>query len=169
MDLWQIAEYEGLHTVSVTESNNGYPTNVRTAITGFDSWEQAEDLAQQHGLQTVLLTQNFGWVLWYNRGWINEPPRIEPEDLGYNYILLNDFDEEEFTREFINLQEGCECNIEDIVEEAKAAQEVRDAAYYLEDDEAVFYGRNVAYDYEVVKLHPTAWEYDSRRYCVALI
>lgn len=65
---YDLAEQLGLDIVSVTSASNGYPQNVQLALIGFDTFEQAEDVANANGLTIVSLYKRDGWNLWAEQG-----------------------------------------------------------------------------------------------------
>lgn len=69
MDLHEINElaYEnGYHVVNTTIERSGYPRYTSYAIVDFDSFKEAEEFADKHGMRVVLLTKRDGWDFWYN-------------------------------------------------------------------------------------------------------
>lgn len=64
----QIAQDNNLSYVETTSEGGGYPRNIQPAIIDFDSFEQAEDFANQHGLALEFVEKKDGWRLWYRTG-----------------------------------------------------------------------------------------------------
>jgi len=46
-----IAYQNGLELIETTDQRNGYPSHLKYAIIGFDSFEQAEKISKGSGLQ----------------------------------------------------------------------------------------------------------------------
>lgn len=66
--LENIAYEQGLELIETTSERNGYPSNLRKAIIGFDSFEQAQELAERYGLKVQEFERRDGWQLWYRTG-----------------------------------------------------------------------------------------------------
>lgn len=166
--LEEIAYEQGLDFITTTSEGTGYPSHLRDAIIGFDTYEQAEELAKEYNLSIEIFTKRDGWNLWYRTGheaW--EPFERSAEDYGDDYsgytkADLEDFYENEvqpfvadfndFTslRDFLDTMENVKERIED-----------------AEDDEIVITCCN---DYcETIKATTMAYEYDTHHYAIGLI
>lgn len=86
---YDLAEQLGLDIVSVTSASNGYPQNVQLALIGFDTFEQAEDVANANDLTIVSLYKRDGWNLWADQGAACGPIELCAEDYGDDYISFN--------------------------------------------------------------------------------
>ena len=64
-EIREIAEAEGLRTIETTSEANGYPAHLRLAIVGFDSLEQAREVAERHGMEVMEFDRRDGWQLWH--------------------------------------------------------------------------------------------------------
>lgn len=60
-------EYD-LDIIEVTQGENGYPTGVYKAVTGFDYFEDAQSFANEICGEVVLLSKRDGHQLWSNKG-----------------------------------------------------------------------------------------------------
>ena len=49
-DLYTIAEIENLQVIETTSAINCYPQSIKKALIGFESFEQAERVAEEYGL-----------------------------------------------------------------------------------------------------------------------
>ena len=67
-DLESIAEENGLEVITTTSAKNGYPQRLQRAIIGFDTFEDAEKMANENGLSIEIFTKRDGWNLWYRTG-----------------------------------------------------------------------------------------------------
>lgn len=75
-DLREIAENNGLTYAESTSGTNGYPSNIKGIIIGFDNFKDAEELAEKHGLSMIVTNESANHVVDYisvrynNRLWI---------------------------------------------------------------------------------------------------
>lgn len=53
-----------LSCVETTSARTGYPENLSWAITGFETYEEAEEFAREHDLELIWLTKHDGWNFW---------------------------------------------------------------------------------------------------------
>lgn len=105
--------------VTVTSGNNGYPSNLRTALL-VDSWAEAQAIADAHpGVTISSIRKRDGWSLWEDRGSMCEPYNMLADYETYgrvikskndviNYLGLDDSD---FLREMSteDLADRLEC------------------------------------------------------------
>lgn len=68
-DKYYIAEQNGLDVVCTTSEASGFPRNICHAIVGFDSIEEARELASENGMEVVSLSKRDGHDLWYRDGY----------------------------------------------------------------------------------------------------
>lgn len=64
-DFYTIAEIENLQVIETTSAMNGYPQSIKKALIGFESFEQAERVAEEYGLSIEYFTKRDGWQLYY--------------------------------------------------------------------------------------------------------
>ena len=67
-DFIKLAEEQGLQLVEVTQGMNGYPKGIYKAIIGFESYKDAEEMAEKNGLERVTLRSRDGWQFYENLG-----------------------------------------------------------------------------------------------------
>jgi hypothetical protein len=85
-NLDEIAYENSLVLATTTIGRNGYPENLKPAIIGFDSFEDAQELAKEHGLIITTLFKKDGWDLWVrNNETTYEPLKASSNDFGDNY------------------------------------------------------------------------------------
>ena len=96
-DLAEIASENGLQLIETTASRTGYPERLQKAIIGFDTFEQAEELAKENGLSIEFFRKRDGWNFWYRTGsTAYEPFRRSAEDFGDDYSEFSKEDLEDF-------------------------------------------------------------------------
>lgn len=133
-DIISESNISSLRVVETTSSRNGYPSHVLPAITGFESWEQAEQFASDNGLALMWCDYRDGQNLWYRANTASVPMTITADDFG---DCWNIEDNEEFWFEgFQQDMASCE-SIEQMKELLKVGEEIHDAFGTLGDDEAL--------------------------------
>ena len=97
IDLREIAENNGLTYAESTSGTNGYPSNIKGIIIGFDNFKDAEELAEKHGLSIEFFTKKDGWDLWERtNNQAHEPMKNSSDDYGDNYHQFEKMSEEEY-------------------------------------------------------------------------
>ena len=88
--LENIAYENGLQYIETTTGMNGYPQHIRGAIIGFYTFQEAEDLAREHGLCIRTFFKRDGWQLYQREsGSTYRPLRITASDYGDDYNQLD--------------------------------------------------------------------------------
>lgn len=147
--------------VETTSEMSGYPRGLGRAVVGFDTFEEAQEVADKYGLTVVKLHKRDGWQLWYNDGqkmYDGDRPTLEPEDMGYRTMYQSDDSERvvEDLKAAIAELDDIDC----IFNLAQSHKEIIEELDTLGDDEAIFTGHD--------SKTPTEWEYDTHHYCVAV-
>ena len=97
LNLSEIAELNSLEYIETTSGRNGYPQAIKSAIIGFDTFEDAEKLAEEHNLSIEFFTKKDGWPLWCRTGNnAHEAMKNSSDDYGDNYSQFDKMTEEEF-------------------------------------------------------------------------
>ena len=82
----EIADEYGLDIIETVTSGNGYPENLQKALVGFETFEQAQNVADQYGMMITTFTKRDGQQLYFRNGnQTYEPLRITVEDYGDDY------------------------------------------------------------------------------------
>lgn len=163
----ELASENNLQFVETTSGRNGYPENLKPALVGFDTFEDAEKFAQEHGLDTWLFHKRDGWQLWNRVSSVYEPMSINYEDYGDNYNLYTAVElENYFENEVKPCLENFD-NIEGLREFLDKQETIMDELENLNEDEAVvtYCG---AY-YETIQLHPMEWGHDTHNYIIGVM
>ena len=144
-DFIDLAAQKGLDLIETTSERSGYPLDLKKAIIGFASFEEANELAQEHGLSIEVFQRRDGWNVWYRTGnRAYDPFTRTAEDYGDDYNLFTAGDAADYYE-----------------------NEVDDAICALEDNEAV-----VTYQgslYEKIKKHSMGYYFDTHYYAIGLI
>lgn len=164
-----IASENGLQIINTTSERNGYPHDLKDAIIGFKTFDQAKELANKYGMSIEIFHKLDGWDLWHRTGILAccEFER-DPEKLGEGYRFYTDR-AEYFRNEVIPILQGIDDSydydsFEDLFLETKTICEELDM---LKDDEVYVYqdGRFI----DTIKLHAMRYEYDTHHYAIGLI
>nr|DAF77463.1 MAG TPA: hypothetical protein [Caudoviricetes sp.] len=120
------AQAYNVNTVTTTPNYNGYPEDLKTALIGFTSFENAEKAANEIGGHIIELSRKYGHDLWTRGGEMFRA--FDYTDAGTmfgdNYEVFTDSGEYwKFTREALaQLIEGCQ-DIEDATDIVASVQE----------------------------------------------
>ena len=167
-DLEYIAEANGLELIDTTAARNGYPERLQRAIIGFDTFEDAETLAEEHGLSIEIFSKLDGWGIWYrtsNHAW--EAFERSSDEYGDDYRQYSKDDLESF---YV-------CEVQPIVDSfddfaslrgfLDKMEEIRDKIEDADDDELVLatcYGY-----YDTIKKTTMSYCYDTVHFAIGLI
>lgn len=66
--LEQRAEQLGLLVIDTTDNGNGYPSNLKKGVIGFDSFKQAEEFAKEVNGEVTHFYKRYGWKVYTRRG-----------------------------------------------------------------------------------------------------
>ena len=66
--LESIAYEHGLDLIETTSDASGYPRDLKYAIIGFETFDEAQELADRYGLTVREFTRRDGWQLWVRGG-----------------------------------------------------------------------------------------------------
>lgn len=160
----EIAAREGLEYIETTTGRNGYPENIKGAIIGFDTYDQAEEIAAKYGLDIELFKTRYGWQFWERCGWQPTPLKISAEDYGDDFRQYNDIDD--VLDELKNLVTYMG-SIDEIIAAAENAREIIDEINDCKPGEIVITCQGKYY--ETVAEETMRWDYDSKIFTIGLI
>ena len=92
------AEELGLTIIETTDNGNGYPSNLKKAVIGFEDFEDAENFVKENGGEIIELRRKAGQQLWSRGSRAFEPfymSTIYDNDPCYEMYFCGD--EERFT------------------------------------------------------------------------
>ena len=88
-DFIDLAAQGGFELIETTSERSGYPLNLKKAIIGFESMEEAREYAEQHDLSIEIFHKRDGWNVWYRTGDREyEPFTRTAEQYGDDYNLF---------------------------------------------------------------------------------
>lgn len=167
--LESIAYENGLQYITTTTAANGYPQNLRGAIVGFNTFDEAKALANKYNLRITTFYKKDGWQLYRRSGdttW--EPLHITASDYGDDYksftndISVEDFLENELLPSLVPTTFG------DIITYTYRYEELFDKIVAAADDELVIASSFGDY-VETIKKDLMEWSNDSQTWVVGLI
>lgn len=94
--LENIAYENGLEYVTTCENgNNGYPKNLMGAVVGFESIDDARDLAKKYDLDIIYLHKKDGWCMYERIDYATEPikPKVDWYGDDFNFFTEDDRDD----------------------------------------------------------------------------
>src|SRR5690606_19492966 len=167
-DLAEIAEANGLDYIETTSERNGYPSNIKSAIIGFDSFEQAQELANTYGLSIESFEKRDGWALWYRTGnSMYEEFTNSVEDYGDNYMEYAPMEREEFYEQEIKEILSDFDSWEDLSDFLSRMESIWEEIEKLEDNEVVIAHEGRYYD--TISTKSMSFYHDTKHYAIGLI
>ena len=167
-DFYTIAEIENLHVIETTSAMNGYPQDLKKALIGFDTYEQAEKVAEKYGLSIEYFTKRDGWQLYYRTGnHAYSAIEVSAEDYGDNYRSFTSSDYDDF---YENEVKDIICNLDSFDEVDRLLEtkkKIYEAIEDLDDDEMVI-TRDGEY-YETIKRVTMSHYYDTKTTVIGVI
>lgn len=167
--LENIAYENSLEYIETTTGTNGYPQHIRGAVIGFETFAEAEKVAQEHSLRITTFFKRDGWQLYQRNGNITwEPLKITSSDYGDGYKhFTNEMSESDFIEEELlpNLSATTFGDIQNITQKY---EELFDKIVEAEDDELVIadtFGEYV----ETIKKEQMSWSYDSKTLVIGVM
>lgn len=167
--LRDIAEQNELSYIETTPERNGYPSRIKGAIIGFDTFEQAESLAVEHGLRIEVFTKKDGWQLWHRTGnWANEAFTMSTDMFGDNYTeFSSDVSEDDFFDTEIQPFISDFNNFDEVELFLNWKKEIFEEIEKASEDEIVI--TKYGYYYNTVKTKLMQYYYDTNHFAIGLI
>ena len=167
--LHEIAESNNLEIIETTSQANGYPSNLKYAIIGFETFEDAEKLANEHDLEIESFEKRDGWQLWARAGnRVDEPFKNSADDYGDDYSEFNggEMSEEVFIADEVLPRLESFDNFEDLESFIKSKKEV-----FEEIEKAGVHQKVITYmgDYcETIDTESMYFYHDTRHFVIGL-
>lgn len=164
-----IAYENSLEYIETTTDMNGYPQHLRGAIIGFNTFAEADAVAQEHGLRITTFFKRDGWQLYLRDSDTRySPMNITSSDYGYGYKhFSNNISQEDFLEEEV-LPSLVATTFGDIQNIVQRYEELFDKIVEAEDDELVIadtFGEYV----ETIKKELMSWSYDSKTWVIGVV
>ena len=165
----ELAEAQGLQFIETTSERNGYPSNLKDAIIGFESFKQAEEIAEKFGLEIITFEKKDGWQLWHRSG--GRPYQAftnSSDDYGDNYQEVGKMDEEDFIEnEVMFFFEDAKESFDQIESFLKQKKEIWEEVEKMEDNEIVITHEG-RYS-ETIKKESMYFYHDTKHIAIGLI
>lgn len=158
--------------VETTSSLSGYPENLKWALTGFPSWDDAEDAAKALDGEIISLRRRDGQQLWTRDGRVFEPYTRTPvsddeEIIPGGESSAAEFWESESAAIAGRLEDGV--SVEDFARMARKAEKIYKAINDASEEEGVLISMSSNY-LDVVDLRPMEYhDSDVTAYQIAVI
>lgn len=169
-DLHEIADSNNLEIIETISEANGYPSNLQYAIIGFETFKEADEIAEKYGLEIESFEKKDGWQLWYRTGnKMYETFENGSDDYGDNYSEFNggEMSEEAFLEEEVLPRLSEFETFDDLQEFLNSKKEVYESISEAELDEKVI--TYMGEYYETIKMRSMYFNHDTRCYAIGLI
>ena len=166
--LHEIAESNNLEIIETTSQANGYPSNLKYAIIGFETFEDAEKLANEHDLEIESFKKRDGWQLWARAGnRVYKPFKNSAADFGDNYAEFPKMDEDEFLESEVKFLFEDDLESFDKIEAIlKCKKEIWEEIEKMDEDELVItFEGNYS---ETIKKESMYFYHDTRHFVIGL-
>ena len=163
-NLIEIAYERGLEVVETTQGMNGYPQGLGKAVIGFETFEEAQEVAREAGGEVVDLSRRDGWQFWKNNGRVWKEWEMNAEDYGDDYECVTDWkdwweDEREIMSEIMKEME----TPDDLTLLTDRVWKIYNEINNLGDNEQVLLCRGEYYDtipMKTLRYHIDVWSHE---------
>lgn len=162
----ELANEYNLQLIQTTKARNGFH-NLKSALIGFETFEQAEKFAQEHGLDIWMFHKRDGWELWERVQSVYEPMSISREDYGDDYNMFKADELENYFEDNVKPCLEIFDNIDDLRDFLDEQEIIMRELGKLNDDEAVI--TYCGTYYETIKLHPMELKHDTHNYVIGVM
>lgn len=167
----EIAEERGYEVVQTTEYANGYPSGIELAIIGFETEEEARQVASEEDLMLIWIDRQDGWRLWHRGEGFIKAAELDHEDIGASFFAYRDTDVFDALESYIHDSSiDTETSIDNLEYRIKNCREALDEIDRMHDGWAVPYYPNGNGFGDAVQVYGImGWSYDTKHYQVAAI
>lgn len=160
--------YDHLDAIEITRGINGYPTGLHAAVTGFNSMEEAERIAEEFGGEVVSVHRKAGWSLWESKGWATEAYGMDRfgEDDGHHHVNTPAA-VDELLRDYLSGGFDEIATVESLAEITEKFTKLSEAAEFIDDDEILLVDAT-DYTFTTEKVSVMNFCEDSNYYAIAV-
>ena len=163
-----IAERYGLQVIETTTDKNGYPKDLQNALVGFDTFEEAQDVAEEYGLRITTFVRKDGHEFYYrNNNTTYEPLHIRAEDYGDDYKVFGINHRKNYYKNEVRPHLHDFDDIDDLMDFVEAQSDIIAELESLGDDELVIV-RDGEY-YETIERNIMRWYHDNELVIIGVI
>lgn len=163
-----IADEYGLDVIETVTSGNGYPENLQKALVGFETFEEAQNVAKQYGMMITTFTRRDGQQLYFRNGnQTYEPLRITAEDYGDDFKAYSPKDAKSYFEEEVKPRLYEFKNISDLKDFIDEQSTIIDELEFSGDDELVIVYNNKYY--ETIDREMMDWYHDTKHIIIGVI
>lgn len=101
-----LAAERNLDAVTITKGMNGYPEGLYEAVSGFNTFDEAEDFARQTNGEVVLLSRRDGYQFWSNCEAIDAPIELDAQFVGNDEEVFENKHADEWFSDFLDVISG---------------------------------------------------------------
>ena len=166
--LMEIAYERGLEVVETTQGMNGYPHGLGKAVIGFETFEEAQEVARESGGEVVDLSRRDGWQFWKNNGRVWKEWKMQAEDYGDDYECVRNAAEwwQDEKGVMDSLEFGSPAEMREYLEKIEA---VYDEIESLGDNEQLLICRDGSYSHEVIPVKTLRYHIDVWSHEIAVV
>lgn len=162
-----IAYEYGLELIETTSERNGYPRNLKKAIIGFNTFDEAEELADRYGLQVHTFERRDGWQLWYRGNKAYGPMIISASDYGDDYSEYSTRDLDNFFQEHVKPSLADIDDFDSLAEFIDKMRGLYEDLQAIGDDAIIITHQGLYYD--TVQKETMEWYHDTHHYVIGII
>lgn len=163
-----IAYQNGLELIETTSERNGYPSHLKNAIIGFDSFEEAEKIAKDNNLSIEIFTKKDGWQLYYRTGnSAYEPFKNGADGYGDNYSDFCSEDVDTFYEKEVKPFLGDFNDFDSLSDFLEKKKEIFDKLELIDEDEKVIICDGNYY--ETIQKTSMSFYFDTKTSVIGLI
>lgn len=163
----ELAYDNDLQFIETTEAANGYPQNLKPALIGFNDYEEAEEFAQEHGLQTYIFHKRDGWQLWQRSKPAYEPMTITSDDYGDDYNMVSPDELDDYYENEVKPRLDSFDDIDSLKNFVDEQESIMDELDRCNENEAVITYCGDYYD--TVKVKSIEWSHDTHHYVIGVM
>lgn len=153
--------------IETTNGMNGYPSDLKNAVIGFETFEEAEAYAADNEMEVQMFYRRDGWQLWERKGAVYEAIKVRVEDFGDDYQALTEQDQEDFYEEWVKPAiDDCD-SIDELKKVITDLEEIQDKLLLIDETQLVLVRGN-QYEQTLDKF-VMEYTYDVHHYVIGCI
>lgn len=166
--LENIAYENSLEYIETTTGMNGYPQHLRGAIIGFNTFAEAEAIAQEHGLCITTFFKRDGWHFYQRNGdTTDEPLKITSYDYGDDYSHYDSDDVENFFEEQVSPMLGDFDNFDELQNFIDEHKKIYEELQSIDENQLVI--TCMGGYYETIDKKSMSWSHDGKTWVIGVM